>query len=54
MYMEIITAYLVDAKGRGFRQVLLWACPPPENGSLILYVHPFWQRGLASDPLSIW
>lgn len=53
--MEILTAYLLDAKARGFREVLLWACPPtPSNADLIFYIHPSSQRFLRDELLKMW
>lgn len=54
MYLAILTAYVLDAKRRGFRLVLIWAAPPRKREGFAFNERPEDQVLLAGDRLNIW
>lgn len=54
MYREILTAYLIDLKARGFYQALLHSCSPKNNVDMLLNIHPASQTFLPASILTKW
>lgn len=54
VYHEILVAYLVWCKARGFKQCHIWACPPQRGDNFIFWCHNPQQRNPSRDRLNSW
>lgn len=54
VYKEIITAYVIDAKARGFTQAVLWASSPRKGVNFIFNQRPASQAILTQEKLVDW
>lgn len=54
VYHEILVAYMVWCKARGFKQCHIWACPPQRGDNFIFWCHNPQQRNPSRDRLNSW
>jgi hypothetical protein len=54
IYHELLSAYLANARNRGFDTCHIWACPPQRGDGYIFHVHPPSQRVPNKDRLREW
>jgi hypothetical protein len=54
VYHEILVAYLIWCRARGFKQCHIWACPPQRGDNFIFWCHNPQQRNPSRDRLNSW
>jgi hypothetical protein len=54
VYHEILVAYLIWCRARGFKQCHIWACPPQRGDNFIFWCHHPQQRNPSRDRLNSW
>lgn len=53
-YRELMQAYFVWVRQRGFDRCYIWACPPQKGDAYVMYCHPPWQRNPSAERLRKW
>jgi len=54
VYHELLTAYMANARSRGYVTANIWACPPQRGDGYIFHRHPVQQRTPTKDRLRKW
>ena len=55
VYHELLSAYLLWSRLRGFERAHIWACPPQRgNGGFIFWCHPLHQKTPSRERLLDW
>eukprot|EP01138_Halocafeteria_seosinensis_P008764 gb/GECG01008958.1/.p1 GENE.gb/GECG01008958.1/~~gb/GECG01008958.1/.p1 ORF type:complete len:1563 (+),score=226.99 gb/GECG01008958.1/:1-4689(+) len=54
LYHELLTAYIADARSRGFHKAYIWACPPQRGEGYIFHRHPTNQKTPGKERLKQW
>ena len=54
LYHELLTAYISDARSRGFKTAYIWACPPQRGEGYIFHRHPPNQKTPGKERLKQW